>query len=155
MKTRVREVQSLSLTLRGLALCARIFGVAAALAAENDSIDKLRRDAEQDDTETQFSIGWMYLKGIGVPQDDAEAVQWFRRVAEQGNAQAQHNLAFMYDKGQGVPQDYIAAHTFFNLAGAKGLKDAPKSRDELAAKMTASHIAEAQRRAREWKTIAP
>ena len=31
-------------------------------AAENDSIDKLRRDAEQGDTETQFSLGRMYAE---------------------------------------------------------------------------------------------
>ena len=43
-------------------------------------------------------------------------------------------------------------HTcFFNLAGAKGLEEARKIRDQLAAKMTAAQIAEAQRRAREWK----
>ena len=177
----------MSVTLRGLALCAFIFGVTAALAAANDSIDKLRRDAEQDDTETQFSLGRMYAEGIGVPQDDAEAVQWYRRAAEQGTAEAQFNLGgmylkgegipqddaeaaqwfrraaeqgfagaqfnlgLMYEKGEGVPQDYIAAHLFFNLSGAKGDEEARKARDVLAAKMTAAQIAEAQRRAREWK----
>ena len=57
----------------------------------------------------------------------------------------------MYSTGKGVPQDYVAAHLFCNLAGAKGDEDARKIRDQLAAKMTAAQIAEAQRRAHERK----
>ncbi len=112
----------MSLTVRSLALCALIFGVAAALAAENNEVAELRRVAEQGDAAAQFDLGLMYLKGEGVPQDHAEAVKWYRRAAEQGLAEAQFNLGLMYDKGEGVPQDYVAAHMFFNLAGAK-LKD--------------------------------
>ena len=143
------------LTLRGLALCPLIFGVAAALAAENDVPDKLRRDAEQGDASAQYNLGLTYDNGIGVPQDFAEAVQWYRRAAKQGLAGAQANLGVMYANGEGVPQDYVAAHRFLNLAGAKGNEkvneDAGKARNRLAAKMTAVQVAEAQRRAREWK----
>jgi TPR repeat protein len=28
----------------------------------------------------------MYADGLGVPQDDAEAMRWYRKVAEQGDA---------------------------------------------------------------------
>ena len=143
------------LTLRGLALCALIFGMAVALAAENDVPDKLRRDAEQGDASAQYNLGLTYDNGIGVPQDFAEAVQWYRRAAKQGLAGAQANLGVMYANGEGVPQDYVAAHRFLNLAGAKGNEkvneDAGKARNRLAAKMTAVQVAEAQRRAREWK----
>ena len=145
----------MSLTLRGLAVCPLIFGVVAALAAENDFLDKLRRDAEHGDVGSRYNLGLMCLKGIDVPQDDAEAAQWFRRAAEQGHAGAQFNLGLMYAKGEGVPQYYIAAHLFFNLAGAKGDEEARKARDVLAAKMTAAQIAEAQRRAREWNKKHP
>ena len=143
------------LTLRGLALCPLIFGVAAALAAENDVPDKLRRDAEQGDASAQYNLGLTYDNGIGVPQDHAEAAEWTRRAAEQGHAGAQANLGVMYANGEGVPQDYVAAHRFLNLAGAKGNEkvneDAGKARNRLSAKMTAVQVAEAQRRAREWK----
>ena len=57
----------------------------------------------------------------------------------------------MYTDGLGVPPDYIAAHTFFDLAAAKGHKDAGEILDRLAATMTADQIAEAQHRARAWK----
>ncbi len=93
----------------------------------------------------------MYGKGEGVTQDFAEDIDWYRQSAEQGFAQAQYNLGYMYYKGEGVSQDYIAAHTFFDLAAAKGHKDARETRDRLAATMTADQIAEAQRRARAWK----
>lgn len=81
-----------------------------------------------------------------------DPIEKLRRAAEQGDATAQFNLGLMYSTGRGVPQDYVAAHMFFNLAGAKGNEDARKTRDQLATKMTASQIAEAQRRAREWQT---
>ena len=62
----------------------------------------------------------------------------------------------MYYAGRGIPQDYIEAHKWFNLAAAtytaKEDRDkAVKGRDHVAARMTPAQIAEAQKRAREWK----
>ncbi len=42
--------------------------------------------AEQGLAEAQNNLGTMYAKGLGVPQDYAEAVKWYRKAAEQGNA---------------------------------------------------------------------
>jgi hypothetical protein len=50
-----------------------------------------------------------------------------------------------------VPQDYAIAHMWLNLAAAGGAKVAAELRDAVAAKMTPSQIAEAQKLAREWK----
>jgi hypothetical protein len=80
-----------------------------------------------------------------------EALKWYRLAADQGNAQAQNNLGFMYDSGEGVPQNYSQAYIWYSLAGTSGNADAVKNRDSVAAKMTPSQIAEAQRLAREWK----
>ena len=71
-------------------------------------------------------------------------------AAEQGFAPAQSNLGVMYLNGQGVSQDYVLAHMWFNLAASGGYTDAQKWRDSIAAKMTPSQIAEAQRLATEW-----
>jgi TPR repeat protein len=57
----------------------------------------------------------------------------------------------MYDKGEGAPQDYVQAHMWFNLAGASGIAEGIQGRDVVASQMTPEQIAEAQRRAREWK----
>ena len=72
-------------------------------------------------------------------------------AAERGDASVQFNLALMYEYGKGVPQDYVRVLTPFNLADAKGDEDARQVRDRLAKKMSAEQVAEAQRRAREWK----
>ena len=37
-------------------------------------------------------MGSMYDEGLGVPENDAEAVKWCRKAAEQGYAPAQYNL---------------------------------------------------------------
>jgi len=57
----------------------------------------------------------------------------------------------MYFRGRGVPQDYVSAHMWMNLSAAAGDKEAAKSRDIIAALMTRTQIAEAQKLAREWK----
>jgi TPR repeat protein len=85
-------------------------------------------------------------------QDYAGAVDWYRKAADQGDPNAQANLGLMYADGLGVPQDYVIALMWFGLAAAGGHAFAAKSRDDVAANMTASQIAEAQRLAREWKS---
>ena len=114
-----------------------------------------RLAADQGDAAAQDNLGRMYVNGEGVPQDDAEAVRWYRLAADQGYAAAQGNLGFMYDNGEGVSQNYIEAHMWANLAAAQSSGEDRdrwvKNRDFVAAKMTTEQVAEAQRRAREWK----
>ena len=78
-----------------------------------------------------------------------------RVLAEQGDAAAQTNLGGKYATGRGVSQDYVEAHIWSDLAAAQssgGLRDqAVRNRDIFAEFLTADQIAEAQRRAREWK----
>jgi hypothetical protein len=76
--------------------------------------------AEQGDAKAQFSLGLMYYNGYGVPEDDAEAVQWFRLAAKQGLAEAQYKLGLMYYNGWGVPQDYAKAVRWYRLAAEQG-----------------------------------
>ena len=105
---------------------------------------------EADDAAAQYILGWVYSRGRGVGQDDAEAVKWFRLAAEQGNAPAQSNLGALYYDGEGVAQDYIQAHMWSNLAAAQGDENGRKNRDMVAKKMTAADISKAQVLAREW-----
>jgi uncharacterized protein len=115
-----------------------------------------RKAAEQGNADAQAKLGLGYAYGIGTPKDAAQALVWYGKAAEQGNSFAQFNLGVMYEDGAGVPQNYITAHTWFTLAASRGgntelQRQAAKSRDEVAAKMTPDQIAEAQRMAREWK----
>lgn len=111
----------------------------------------MRPLAEQGEAKAQNKLGQMFALGRGVPRDYSEAVRWYRKAAEQGVAEAQFNLGFMYDLGRGVPRDYVEAHKWLDLAAKAGVYNAAKFRDIVAKRMALSRIAEAQRRAHEWR----
>jgi len=52
--------------------------------------------ADQGVAGAQFVLGEMYLGGLGVPQNDPEAVRRFRLAADQGDPHAPSILGFMY-----------------------------------------------------------
>jgi uncharacterized protein len=52
--------------------------------------------------------------------------------------------------GRAGTVDLVAAHKWFNLAALKGRKDAVAMRREIAAQMSETEIAQAQREARAW-----
>jgi TPR repeat protein len=110
-----------------------------------------RTAAEQGLADAQNNVGAMYARGEGVRQDYAAAASWYRKAAEQGNAGAQARLGSLYATGEGVLQDFVVAHMWFNLAAARGHKESVGLRDKLAARMTPTPVAEAQKLAREWK----
>src|SRR6516165_2033644 len=128
--------------------------------AQNDSeaAKWFRLAADKGNAVARFTLGVMYGEGRGVPQDYAEAARWYRRAAEQGDAQAQYNLGLAYARGEGVTQNAVEAHMWFNLAAARfpasdtrNRTAAVKNRDTVAGEMSSDHLAEAQKRAREWK----
>jgi hypothetical protein len=93
-----------------------------------------------------------------VPQNYTEALKWYLFAANRGYGYAQNSLGILYAEGQGVPQDYVLAHMWFNLAvthirasNTEARNLAVKNRDNVAAKMTPTQIAEAQKLADEWK----
>ncbi len=100
--------------------------------------------ADQGDAAAQYRLGLMYQFGLGVPEDEAEAVKWYRRAADQGYAAAQYSLGNMYNRGEGVPEDYVQAYAWWNLAAAQGDEDARRNKPILAELMTPSQIAEGQ-----------
>ena len=113
-----------------------------------------RKAAEQGYDPAQISLGFMYRDGQGVTQNYAESASWYRKAAEQGVAKAQFNLGFIYDKGLGVTQNYVEAHMWYNLAAAQAAQGDESGiilRDLVAKLMTPAQIAEAQRRAAEWR----
>ena len=75
----------------------------------------------------QSHLGYMYLVGKGIPENDAEAVKWFRKAAEQGNAIAQGNLGYMYDLGKGIPENDAEAVKWYRKAAEQGNANAQKN----------------------------
>ncbi len=107
--------------------------------------------AEHGNQLAQFNLGLLYYDGKGAPQDFEEAARWFQRAAEQGYPGAQRNLGEMYAVGRGVKRDYAQAYVWLSLCAASGNETCSAHRDWVAAKLSPSKLAAAQRLAREWK----
>src|SRR6516165_8449200 len=125
---------------------------------DSEAAKWFRLAADKGNAVARFTLGVMYGEGRGVPQDYAEAARWYRRAAEQGDPQAQYNLGLAYARGEGVTQNVVDAHMWFNLAAARfpandtrNRTAAVKNRDTVAGEMSSEQLAEAQKRAREWK----
>ncbi len=67
-----------------------------------------------------FWLGVLHHRGHGLPQDSAQAAQWFQRSAEQGDAGAQRILGAMYRVGDGVEQDNEKAIIWLRKAADQG-----------------------------------
>ena len=106
---------------------------------------------EQGDPIAQFRLGSLYENGDGVPRDFAKARQWYEKAAAQGEAKAQFYLGIQSAYGEGGPRDLVQAHMWYSLAAGNGNAHAPGYRDDLARQMTPAQIAEAHKRAREWR----
>jgi uncharacterized protein len=81
----------------------------------------LRPLAEQGDAQAQVELGMSFFLGVGVPQDDNEAVKWLRLSAEQGHAEGQYQLSGMYSTGEVVPEtDRKEAVKWLRLSAEQG-----------------------------------
>jgi TPR repeat protein len=121
-----------------------------------DDATAIRSLAEQGDAKAQFALGTMYHYGQGVAQDHAEAMRWWREAAEQGVIDAQFALGNLYADDSAIARDDVLAYMWYSIAtlqtGDEWLRAiAGSNRDALAPRMTPADIAEAQRRATEWR----
>jgi TPR repeat protein len=73
-------------------------------------------------------------------------------LGEMPSAEQFYQLGMMYSTGQSMPNDMVSAHKWFNIAAMSGYKDAALLRHEIAAEMSETEIAAAQRAARAWLT---
>jgi uncharacterized protein len=68
------------------------------------------------DAASQYNVGLIHHRGLGIAQNFGEAAKWYRKAANQGMASAQLNLGLMYENGQGVAQDHRAAVKWYREA---------------------------------------
>jgi TPR repeat protein len=80
--------------------------------------------AKQGDAYAQYSLGHMFDKAWGVPEDFTKAADWYRKAAGQGNAAAQWSLGGMYYNGRGLPQSDEEAVRWYRMAAAQGYPQA-------------------------------
>ncbi|WP_051303065.1 tetratricopeptide repeat protein [Psychromonas aquimarina] len=76
--------------------------------------------AEKGDAAAQYTLGWMYESGKGVPKNAQQAVYWYTKAAEQGDVASQYVLATMYEKGTEIPENQHKAVSWFLKAANQG-----------------------------------
>ena len=62
-------------------------------------------------------LGFMYMDGDCVEQDDAQAVHWFEAGVTQGLEGAMVALAQMLEQGRGIERDPVRAQALYAKAG--------------------------------------
>ena len=79
----------LSMLVGLLSSCVAPKDMAPKDVSSKDSIPEEHRQllhtAEQGDAEAQYNLGVMYREGMGVTEDDVQAIYWFTKAAEQGH----------------------------------------------------------------------
>ena len=83
----------------------------------------------------QFSLGYLYYLGLGVPEDDTEAAKWLRRAADQSHPQLQYKLGTLYEGGTGVGKDFTEALKWYQMAATAGLPAAQSDYRRLKARL--------------------
>lgn len=117
---------------------------------ENLARHWLELAAKAGDAEAQLNLALHITRGDESGSSLELAADWLLTAAEQGLAVAQTELGLRYVKGQGLVADPIEAHKWFLLA-ANQLEPAAVANLQLSgAKLTASQVSEAARRARNW-----
>lgn len=115
--------------------------IAAIEAGEFDrSFEIVQELAEHGEPLAKHFLGWHYHKGIGVTQNDREAVHWWQMAARDGVAESQQGLGWAYEYGRGVTQDFLEAYKWYSRAVASGDQEARQNLRELSPKLSAEQI---------------
>jgi GAF domain/Sel1 repeat len=113
-----------------------------------NAVAPLEEAARTGDAEASWILGLSYLKGIGVPKDEAKAAEWLKKAANLGHTKAQVALSDLYLNGIGVPRDYVRAYTWASIAAERGAVDEPST--ALRDRMTRAELQDANRRVTAW-----
>ncbi|MGY8693472.1 MAG: tetratricopeptide repeat protein, partial [Verrucomicrobiia bacterium] len=71
----------------------------------------LKKLAVSGHARSQDTLGSLYRQGLGVIQNDEQAVRWFAEAAEQRYPNSMMSLAESYMEGLGTDQDYVKARS--------------------------------------------
>jgi TPR repeat protein len=80
----------------------------------------IRSGADQHDARSQYELGMMYFRGMGVSQNKKNAAVWMKKAAEQGLARAQYQLSKMYGGGDAEPENVSDAVSLLQRAAVQG-----------------------------------
>ncbi len=118
-----------------LILLMSITAVCWVLAAEPTPINEALRNAKNaepsfsntvaqaqaGDANAQIALGNVFAEGLySVPQNDAEALQWYERSARAGNSLGEFILASFYEQGRGTTRNEAQALAWYKLSAGQG-----------------------------------
>ncbi len=89
-----------------------------------EEFEQLKQWAEAGEAEAMFNLGVCYAKGLGVVQNDEQAVHWYQKAADLGIAEAMFNLGNCYRTGLGIAQNHEQAAYLFQKAANLGIAGA-------------------------------
>jgi TonB family protein len=129
----------------------RLYGHPITIHSTTSDVARLQERANAGDMKAQVKLAEAYIKGEGVRQSDNEGYRLLKDAAEHGLPEAQFKLG-EYIFGHGYRSgDYIAAYTWYAIAKQNKYKHSEQRLKEVAAKMSAEDIAEAQERVQVWR----
>ncbi|MFT5486710.1 MAG: TPR repeat protein [Paracoccaceae bacterium] len=112
-----------------------------------------------------YYIGAIYMQGIGVPSDYAEALKWLRRSSDRWYPPSFYLMGLLYKFGQserraseegnkvlrdGVIQDNVLAYMWLEIASNFKVPNAERDLAELSTSIDPEDKVEGKRLAREW-----
>lgn len=96
-------------------------GVAALRAGDYDKARAAwQADADGGDARCQYSLGYLFQFGLGVPIDLGKAREWYEKAAAQNNPDALYALGLMYENGKAGRKDLAEAMSDYRKADAAG-----------------------------------
>lgn len=98
--------------------------VLGARPSDADLAVRLRGPANRGEAWAQCELGWSYQYGLGVPRNDATALDWHSKAARQGAANSQLALGEMYLNGNGVAKNESVARAWLRKAAEQGHAEA-------------------------------
>ena len=93
-------------------------------------LEKLQKEAEENDISAQLKLGLIYLNGGGVEKNIVKGLDLLEKSANSGNAEAQLKLAKIYLKGieenglMKIPENISKAVEFYRAAAEQGVSEA-------------------------------
>jgi TonB family protein len=87
---------------------------------EKTTLETLVRMAEKGSVDAQQILGWIYMKGEGLPQNSAKAMEWLEKADAEGNSWVENNIGWILAQGEGVPKDSAKAMGWYRKAAAQG-----------------------------------
>jgi TPR repeat protein len=82
-------------------------------SGRNPRVSLLQRQADQGDSQAQFSYGSLLFRGEGVSMNKSLAAHYFKLSRDQGDARTQCLYGVLLSTAEGVPMnESLAAHYF-------------------------------------------